>query len=198
MYQGGNMNISRITGRVLLVSAFAVACGQEPTALDRGESPQFKRVQAPDCELSPAASLTLTGSVRLGRIITVCAQKVGDEVTGSWTAGPDYGGVVLDLVPPNPTNSDPGFWCLRKDYSATTGEGDLSDKNVILWIRDVGNGSKRSYDEIATRRVDAAGASCAAETPPPVPPDECIDDPEAMGFECFTPVDKGDFVGTVN
>jgi hypothetical protein len=194
------MRISCKTGHLLLVGAFVVACGQEPTALDQGESPQLKRVKAPDCELSPTATSTIAGTVRwYGRVTTVCAQKVGDEVTGTWTASPDYGGVVLDLVPPNPTAEDPvGFWCLQKDYSATTAEGDLSDKNVIMWIRDVGNGSKNSYDEIATRRVDAAGASCATETPPPIPPEECTQDPDVIGIECFTPVKKGDFVGTVN
>ena len=41
------MNISRTTARVLLVSAFAVACGHQPTELDDVESPQLKRVKAP-------------------------------------------------------------------------------------------------------------------------------------------------------
>lgn len=192
------MSITLIARCGIAVAALTIACAEEPTVSDRTVAPQLKRTKAPECVSSPTATLTLEGSARIGNRLTICAQKDQGLVSGTWSADPSYGGAVLDLVPPVPTAGDPvGSWCVHMDYSATP-DGDLTDKNVFTWIRDVGDGTRKSLDEIATRRVDAAGASCATEAPPPQPPAPCTDDPSVIGIECFTPVKKGDFRGTVN
>jgi hypothetical protein len=192
------MTLNGVACCTLLVASLTVACTEPPTAVDQTVGPLVKRTKVPDCVTSPTATLTLVGSVRIGGEVTICAQKDQGMVSGTWSASPSYGGAILDLVPPAPTADDPaGSWCVQMDYSATT-DDDLVDKNAFTWIRDIGNGAKKSLDEIATRRVDAAGASCATELPPPIPPAPCVDDPSVIGIECFTPVRKGDFRGTTD
>lgn len=199
----------RNAGYALMMCALSGACTEHmehPVAVSDVDTPVFAKKAKP---LPPSACafegpLTLQGTAKfIVAPLAVCAHQEGGATTGTWK-WPEgkWEGNVLEVAPPTVLRD---YWCLRGSYELYPEEypgappGGLADKNVLIWIRaDLGTaGTGGARDEVATHRVDAAGASCLTARQPLTGKKCRQPDDWGLGIACFTRVKSGDFEGTV-